>query len=65
MVKKVRCSSLGFCKQTLQTRPNMYDTLPSGYADSIPWLEKKYQNPSTNLNDQFKNKGEEINHNPA
>lgn len=43
----------------------MYDTLPSGYADSIPWLEKKYQNPSTNLNDQFKNKGEEINHSPA
>lgn len=43
----------------------MYDTLPSGYADSIPWLEKKNQNSSKNLNDQFKNKGEEINHNPA
>lgn len=43
----------------------MYDTLPSGYADSIPGLEKKYQNPWLNLNDQFKNKGEEINHSPA
>lgn len=56
---------LGILKQALQTRPNMYDTLPSGYADSIPWLEKKYQNPSTNLNDQFKNKEDGRNHSLA
>lgn len=56
---------LGILKQALQTRPNMYDTLPSGYADSIPGHDKKYQIPFTNLNDQFKNKGEEINHSPA
>lgn len=43
----------------------MYDTLPSGYADSIPGHDKKYQNPFTNLNDQFKNKEDGRNHSLA